>query len=200
MTRTITAILSLSLLTSCIQSLIVPRKIKKQFTLCYDKRSTGLEAKINTNGYYEFTDIWWNESGYGKTYNPRWDTTQIAVLFFDDGIFAYQYLGSEANIGGGEISATYKGVYRVIGDTIQAQRINDCRRAMPTWMGYEMLFKIVDRNTIVQLGGKALHQKDIYREVKATGLNTQLGHFKAVDSLPSSDIWLKKRKWFWCER
>lgn len=203
----------LILLTSCIQSFIVPTKIKKRFTFCYDGKPTGLESKININGFYEMTDIWWNESGYGKTYNPRWDTTQIDILFFNDGICALgfgwhsynqtgkQYLDSLAKTPNHlEINASQKGVYRVFGDTIKVQVINDVRWAAPTWMAHEVWYKIVDRNTLKRLGSKALHNEKVEdMEIERTSdINTDLAHFIPVDSLPSSDIWLKKEKWFLC--
>lgn len=197
------------LLTSCIQSYIVPNKIKKKLTICYDAKPTNLESKINTKGYYQSTDIWWNTSSYGKTYNPRWDTSKFNILFFNDGICAYgfhswkyteeKYLATISKIPDAEISSLYKGLYQVIGDTIKIQVINDCRGAAPTWMGAEILYKIIDRNTIKHLGEKQLHNNNGYNESEVTDNNTRLAHFMPADSLPTSNIWLKKKKWFLCQ-
>ncbi len=214
MNKTKYFLFALILLTSSIESCSVPGMIQKKFTFCYDGRPTGLESKISTDGFYEMTYIWWNELGYGKTYNPRWDTTHLDILFFRDGICAYdfgwyyqtgkQYLDSLANTPGNrEINSMYKGVYRVFGDTIKIQVVNNPHWLSPTWMGYEIWYKIVDKNTLKEIGEKQLHNNNGFYSVEETETtehkNNHLAHFISVDSLPSSDIWLKNKKWFLCQ-
>lgn len=196
-------------LNSCVQSFIVPKKIKQKITFCYDGKPTGLDTLIKINGFYQTMDIWWNDAGYGKSFDPKKDTNYINFIFSNDGICGYHFWGTadtakknlEArakNLKNNDFPGLYKGVYKVFSDTIKIQVINDCRWAMPTWMGKEIWYKIIDLHTLKLIGYKNLNNNKLLHPEKKE--SPKLAYFIPVDTIPSSDIWLKKKKWFWCDR
>jgi hypothetical protein len=179
-------------LTSC-QPVRSTRNSFQDTQYCFDGQPTGLDTKINTKGYYSFTET------YTKTAEPitgqKVSSYQVNCLFLEDGVFIY-YFNPEALDG-------YWGRYAVHNDTIKAQYIEPPRGM--SWSKTEISFQIIDRNTIQQLNVQtpvAISQKDSKQNQPSGGRRTiSLGKFIIQKNLPNSDkSWLKKREWFWCDK
>ena len=160
---------------------------------CFDGKLSGLGTKINTKGYYSFTET------YTKTVTPiteqKVSSYPINCFFFDDGVLIY-YFNQEALDG-------YWGRYTMHNDTIKAQYIEP--PGGMSWSKTEIWFKIIDRNTIQQLDVDTyvnISHEDSKQNQPSGGRRTiSLGKFIIQEKLPNSDkSWLKKREWFWCDK
>jgi len=138
------------------------------------------------------------------------DTSKINFIFFKDGICIYEFYNKpekqyieECAREKKAISSQFTGTYKVIGDTIKMQIINDARGMMPTWAGWEKQFLIGPGNVLKYISSKPLHSNkktDIETFNRAEKNRIYFAAmFTPVDSMPSSYIWLMEKKWFWCE-
>lgn len=85
------------------------------------------------------------------------------------------------------------GVYTIKSDTIFCQEFTE---SFILSSYYAKRYKIIDRKTI-----ELIYSKSIKKDYKANYKNPWQGsiilHFIPADSLPSSDCWLKEKKWIW---
>lgn len=188
--------------------------VREHFTYCYDGKSTGLDSLINLKGYYEITDISFNSYGFGKYYHSGIDTSYRGIIFFKDGVCLWQFGGGvknkkyldsiTADKTHPEIRGWLSGRYKMFGDTIKMQVIEDNRWSNDSrWIAYELWYKIENKKIIRFIGLKSFSGA-FNNEFTLANPNSQYmdkahtAHFVSIDTLPSSQIWLMKRKWFWC--
>lgn len=165
-----------------------------QFTqYCYNGTPTGLDTKIDIDGYYTFSRTYIANIGYPS--KPRVTTYQFNCLFLNDGTFIY-YFSPET--GGG-----LWGKYVVKNDTIMAKFI-EAPGGM-SWSSGEISFKIVDPNIIqwLYMTFQGNITDTLTRQYQSTKdkKNISLGKFVPNDNLPNPNkSWLMKREWFWCDK
>lgn len=165
-----------------------PRYIKKNFTLCYDGINIEVDSVLNIDGIFKLGNVIElpdNKTLY--TYKnrermevPKIDTFYTELRFYKDGIHSNQ--------------GDY-GRYVIIGDTIITQFINH-PTLMSQWGGWEVQYKIIDKNTISFIQIKPLHRQSkqnntIFKHSFITGNYIQ-------KEKPDSNCWLLDKKWFLC--
>ena len=199
-----------------------PRMIKKNF-ICYNEKDTGIDSLLNTNGYYTISGINRDKIHRRPIQSILFvsgDTIRTNILFFKDGIFLFGFHNYDQKISdyiedvinrrsSGRNHPFYIwgfwGKYTIDGDTIKAQYINHPGMTN-TWMGYESWFKVIDRNTIKLIASRKLFYDKFHKdksEMDLVFLNDKdclNANFIPLSAVPPSDTWLKKRKWFWCDK
>lgn len=194
----------------------VPHRLTRELD-CYTKNNTGLDTLINIHGFYTKMVINENEGilgmRHGKFQKLGIDTSYFNFVFFNDGIFVgdisapgrsiSNYLDQMFN---GEKTfndrAFYQGSYSIQGDTIKVQYISPGYSNV--WNGYEIWYRIVDKNTIVDFYRKYLglsasdRTKEAYKPRYYDNANPS--RFVFVKNMPESSSWLKKEKWFYCNQ
>ena len=205
----------------------VPNTIQKNFTNCYCNDSTRLDSLININGYYVITDLYNKEQKFFDTnsviYNNPKDTFYLNIMFFNDGLYVRNFGTSlcdnnyscikqyckdiNEDLSGVKQKefgdAGYWGCYSIKNDTIIVQQINYPSPPC-VWIASEIKYKVMDRNTIVEVDSKPIHYmsesdwKNYFRNKKPT--DKDIATFKPLIQKPNSDCWLKKEDWFWCNK
>ena len=191
----------------------IPRKLKREFN-CYTGQYTGLDTLINIHGFYSEMVIR-DHTGLsgmkdGKFQKLGIDTSYYSVIFFNDGLFignvgmpgltASEHI-NKAGIEGGKVSGT-AGTYEVSGDTIKVKYIIS-GAANNAWGGFEVWYKVIDKNTIVDFYRRLLlvsatdRSKEAYQPKMYSDSNQS--KFVHVPNMPKSYNWLKDEKWFNCE-
>jgi len=196
----------------------VPKNIKQGFTYCDNGEKTNLESLINIEGYYVEAK---------PLLDSKVGTYYINFMFYDDGSFVYGFYdcNSEKREKGksniplyfdeiisdneGEISKSfynsfYWGRYLISGDTIKTQYINHPVSISPDWAAWEIWYKVIDRNTIIEIYSKPIHymsESDCknYQEYKKKEKPNFPAKFIAVEKKPVPNCWLKQEDWFWCK-
>jgi hypothetical protein len=202
----------------------VPKSIRKRMTYCYNGLDTGLDTLININGYYNLTYIWERDERY--TTKGQWvhkiDTMHSNIMFYNDGMFAsglwgrdlnnrnyinrdiqyyFNVLEESENI---TIGASYRGSYKISGDTIKTQYINHSSALTNVWMAFETWYKVIDKNTIKIIARKKLYYDRMNQDKSEMDLHLLDNNdqktlsFFPIQTRLDSDCWLKKKKWFWC--
>ena len=192
----------------------VPKHIKQGFTFCYLEEKTSIKEIINIEGYFEM-----------KTTN----SSSLNFMFFEDGIFLYgfydvdenrrkkgypsisSYFKEIVNDENGQLSSVFYnsfqwGAYQIFGDIIKVQFVNHPASPSPYWSAWEVWYKVIDKNTIIETFYKPIHymsesdwknwEKNSFRRKN----NIVPAKFIPVDQKPASDCWLKMEDWFWCEK
>lgn len=212
-------IVSISL-TSCAY-FTVPKHIKQGFTYCYDGKNTGIKSLLNIDGYYVIPKPY-DKYGKNAVYMHEIDTFYLNLMFFEDGIFVDNFydcnserlMKNEQNIPlyfkeiAEDKKATFYqsfnwGCYIISRDTIKVQFLNHPALLSPTWTAFEIWYKVIDRNTIIEIDSKPIHymtKSDWDNNLKyKKERKIYPARFIPVDVMPSSDCWLKKKEWFWCK-
>lgn len=142
----------------------------------------------------------------------------INIIFFKDGVYLENFLILDdkpttvqnyfnhiydANVDTvtSNFHATWWGTYKIQGDTIIALFffIGSLNAG---WFGREEWYKILDNQTI-----KSIYANPIGGDVSVEQLQEfwcnrdrfTTGKLVPLEKIPSSDCWLKKGKWFWCD-
>jgi len=204
------------LFVSC-NTTLVPSYIKKNFSNCYGGDRTGLDTIINIQGFYRQLkeyDKW----GEYAVYEHRIDTFEIYFFLSADGMFFYNIIFNGKYRRNRNMKFPYpsygKGCYVINRDTIIAQCIS--KFTQTNFVAWEYKYKIIDKNTLLFVSSKALHrtnpipaivlerQEQKEREFeKVFGrkrVNSDTARFVPLEEIPPSDCWLKKKRWFWCDK
>ena len=96
---------------------------------------------------------------------------------------------------------TPTGIYSISNDTIKVQSVNN-----PTipkvWGASEVYYKIIDRNTLVEIDARLLHKHTSDDSVgfylSKKYIKKSEAKFVKMENMPVFDSWLKREKWFWC--
>lgn len=189
------------------------KDLRKDFTNCFEGKSTNIRSLIDIDGYYIMYDL---EGYYYGFKNEFEDTLDINMIFYEDGTLFYNFFSRfdyPKDIPGFLKKMTqngdkdpfyfgfYWGVYRIDGDTIKAQYINHARGMAP-WDAREEWFKVVNRNTLTCIYAKMLGEK--MTEVAIVNYKKAISRYTAarfvpLEVIPPPNCWLKKEEWFWCK-
>ncbi len=213
-------LLFLFLFSSCFK--ITPQGVKREFTQCYDGSLADPSSQFLKNGYWYRESIVKQYDEFNFTKVIRIDTLIYTFVLFPDGIFLdiltfikndnKQYFGK---IPEGELNVldqwiaygSHTGLYLLRNDTIIIQKISKSGNFSTPWYVFESWYKIIDQNTIVEI---ALERRFPY-ESKPSDFNSKtdstffhvenslIYKFHPLTNLPSTDGWLIKKKWFWCD-
>jgi hypothetical protein len=159
-------------------------------------KSTNIRELIEIDGYYPLPgSLESNDSP-----NP---SNIGCEMFFEDGSWVYFHFQSEvpnnkkqANMSRYLLywnESSDWGVYKIEYDTIILYRYLQ-GGFLIEWGLDEVKYKIIDRNTIQKIDTRGLLKADhgYYKMIEEGPM-----HFTPADSLPSSDCWLKEKKWIW---
>lgn len=187
--------------------------IKQGFTFCYNEEKVPIKELINIEGYFEMRAI---------------NSSSLNLMFYEDGTFLYGFfdVDEERRKAGnpsislyfeeiiydnnGQISTVfYKsfrwGCYQISGDTIRAQFVNRPVSPSPTWAAWEVWYKVIDRNTIVELYCNPLHYLsdsdwiNWNNNKKKRAKTIVPAKFIPLEKIPIPNCWLKEEDWFWCD-
>lgn len=203
--------------TSC--HLITPHSIKNEFTQCNTGSNQDKCLPFNTNGFWVYGMK--NDYSYVNYNNETVYVSDSAfsfMLFFSDGM--YVHISYETRLSlqtyfieihqlklKGKKHWFYKtndwGNYSVHSDTIKVKWVSKPSNFSDGWYLYENWYKIIDQSTIVKIESK---QKFPYAPELAKfkismmdGESRFVYKFFPFDSMPDSNGWIKKKKWFWCD-
>lgn len=209
----------LLILPSCIN--MQARKVfRKNIKTCYsDKVNLIANEKIYLNGYYVMYIKGPFSSGPPNTsYYKTYDSLPHNIFFFKDGVYLNNFLvlddnpatvqnyfnnTYEATVDSvtSNFRARYWGTYKIQGDTIVAQYFF-MGSLNAGWFGWEDWYKIIDKQTIKLIYTYPLRGGISDEEMQVLNYNRSrfsTGKLVPLEKLPSSDCWLKKEKWFWCD-
>lgn len=211
-------VVSTTLLSGCYTT-TARQEFGKRIRTCY----TGgiiesLNNKFDNKGYYTCYEKL-NNSGEGLTSikgNIPLDSFQVNIMFFDDGIYLNNFyikdkyaddiqyyfnnvFGTDEDIDNYWYNP-FMGSYTLSGDTIKTQFffIGSLNAG---WYGVEEWFKIIDRTKLKSIYRGLLGIQVTNELLQAYSKNHgyyPLAKFVPLNRMPSSDCWLKKEKWFWC--
>jgi hypothetical protein len=107
-----------------------------------------------------------------------------------------------------------KGCFVVNRDTIIAQWIS--KYTQTNFVAWESKYKILDKNTLlfigtrplykvdplpaIELERKELEEKDFEKVFGRKRIVNDTATFVPLKEVPPSDCWLKKKRWFWCDK
>jgi hypothetical protein len=209
-----------------------PKYIKEGFNFCYNGQPTGIDSIINIDGYYSITNTF-NEPVFSNSFNREiieyeLDSLNGYLMFFEDGTFIsgfhdtnperinktksnmseYMHEITENN-NLGVSSYFYEGFswgrYYISCDTIKGQHVKRPIKGSTNsfWYAYEVWFKVIDRNTIIEIYRKPIHimtdsDWNNFQHGQKKRL-TNPAKFFPVKEIPNSNGWIKYEKWFWCD-
>ncbi len=196
-----------------------PLKYLNELTLCYSKNSVNNHARLKHNGYYiqELTFIIHHFKGSDWEIIERKSSNNF--IFFENGIFLFgisdrnefRVLGgtSDLDLYFQELSyspeetmrfhnSDYWGLYYVSNDTIRTQYINHPSWNMP-WNAIEQIFVVDDQGKLNSIKTRVLGITNTNIIPSHTELIRHPAEYIPLETLPSSDAWLKREKWFWCD-
>ncbi len=202
------------ILLGLISCLTMPKYIKNRFSNCYNGEYTRIDSLINIEGIYSMASV----NSY-FIYNKqskrvlRIDTNYVYFIFWPDGMFLFNLLNSNLTenqnnlqdinrINGFLYRNFYWGSYKIQNDTIIAQYFNNPYPYIgKKHYAYEIQFKVVDRNTLSRIIARPLFRTDneAYYEAQKNKIYMD-AKFYHLHQLPYSDGWIKKRRWFWCDK
>lgn len=214
-----TVVLILLFITGC-YSIIARKEFKDKLKTCYSgEQSLNVNVQIDLDGYYLMYERGDFSFGPPNTpYHYTYDSLPINIFFFKDGIFLYNFLLLDEspqsiqnyfnNIYDTTLdtiehfkSASWCGSYNIYNDTLKAQFffIGGFNAG---WFGRELWYKIVDSQTIKSIYAYPIPADVSEEQLQQYWYNNDRyspGHLVPLQKLPSSDCWLKKEKWFWCD-
>ncbi len=215
----------LLILHSCWSVQQVPRKYVDKFDKCFDGVDNNYDSIIDLNGYYEAIVL--NTKPYTFWDGVPHYTSKTVMMFFEDGTCVYGIGGFntgekdelffDENVANPKrqesfSNSYYWGLYRINHDTLSMTCINHISFGYPPWVLINFTYLIQDKKTIKCIKEKRFLTDYSFDKVKsyetnyndfyASGEDTIFyypAHFVPLKSLPSSDCWLKKNRWFWCD-
>jgi len=200
----------------------VPKHIRNDFSILYDSINFKVDTILKINGYYTIPKQYFSprfeKPNFRGKYTTALDTFYLNYIFFEDGLYARNFspnipdtvikylkeIAHDTNTTGllkrSFYQGPYWGIYRIDGDTLITQSINNpCTPKV--WVATEERFFILKNNSILQFSTKVLGKYPKYdmeiwaQEEKDKKYNPAI--FIPVTILPESNSWLKKEKWFW---
>lgn len=211
-------IVSTTLLSGC-YTITARKEFKNKIKTCYTGEKTNRLNNIFDNlGYFTLYVKGNFSSGEPNTKDYiEYDSLPINIMFFNDGIYLQNFYLHDKhaddmqyyfnNIYGTEEDEenfwqnSFWGSYMLWGDTVRTQFffIGSLNAG---WYGVEEWYKIIDRKTL-----KSIYRRPIGTSVTSEQLETYWknddrytqAEFVPLNRMPSSDCWLKKEKWYWCD-
>lgn len=176
----------------------------------YNEAKTNIRDIINIDGYFVHAEPEDVDSSY--TYFMFFEDGMVNMRVHDYSVFApsnkdediVQYIRQVVSDENAKKSKMFYnslgwGKYTITNDTIKINYHSGW--GYPNCYAFEMWFKVIDRTHIVDIYFSRItadtpnmteYQKnqEVYKE-------TIPSRFIPLKNLPSSDCWLKKKKWFW---
>lgn len=204
--------------TSCGQ--LVPKSIRKNFTVCAS-RSKALTTGLRTSGYYTIREFTRKNTKNLTDVIPN--TFDINIIFYPDGFLVFNFFDADSpspgnterylrDVYGGKsrdvfYRAFYWGVYNIIDDTITAQVIQkrSSKLSIAPVDAIEYKFAIKkDMNLEFLTTEMRPLDNPTKSEAQAFKMSALRREFSPVEFvpfsyIPPSDSWLKKESWIWCE-
>ncbi|PKP22645.1 MAG: hypothetical protein CVU05_02955 [Bacteroidetes bacterium HGW-Bacteroidetes-21] len=210
----------------------VPSDIKNNFKPCFNQNKSDIHSKINTQGYYVVKEpLQKSLSDNGKALKNNQgevsDTSHYCTLFFEDGTFLANFFDineDRCKKGMSDIPQLFQeiaqdskgktaksfyswfrwGKYSISGDTIKAKWTNHPLSISPNWSAWEVWYKIIDKNTLVEISSTPLHHmtdsdwKNFEIYSKRDTIPKIPARFVPASVVPEPNSWLKQKKWYWC--
>lgn len=209
-------------ITSC--AVRVPKYIQEHFTFCYDGKNTGIDSLINIKGYFVIEEPYDRYMQVPPYTDHKRDTIYTNIMLFEDGTITEFHSVDEEGSGTGQsniplylkeiaqnksgkkaywfYNSQYWGRYIIDGNLIKIQNVNLGSSWRP-WGAWEVCYKVIDRNTIIQIDTKPIHEmtESDWKnwEINKKKLKYFPAKFVPVEVRPAPDSWLKKEPWFWCK-
>jgi len=169
-----------------------------QSTIKLEGKNTNIRDLIDIDGYYQ--DIDDKSKRTGRMFFE--DGTCVTLFWFKEGvtedmkrenlsqaIYSWKQKGQVR-------WGTYWGVYTINKDTIVLQNVTKAGLFNMSWSFNEIMYKVLDRQTLKLIYYKDLLAKDD-GDPYEIGKKNFTDKFVPTDSFPSSDCWLKEEKWIW---
>lgn len=171
------------------------KEVINKSTIKLEGKKTSISDLIDIDGYYTSDPENMKYGGY---------------IFFEDGSWAYFFKKSELTQFDLQTSLDQSikkeksgkwgdwGVYTIQNDTIVVYSYDEPLRLAP-WGLSEQRYKVIDRQTLQYVFYKSKIEDHEYNERHNNPWidNPHYLYFIPADSLPSSDNWLKEKKWIW---
>ncbi|RPH32187.1 MAG: hypothetical protein EHM93_10225 [Bacteroidales bacterium] len=185
-----------------------PSSLINGFSYCFDGKPTGIDSIIGVNGLYR-----------GKMVLYDGQILYSSLMLYRDGSIA-QELGKVptdsaliqdyfTSLGhkGEEMSKKTPcswGRYIVSNDTIKVQLIVHYSY-FDGWDAYEVHYKILDKRRIIEISSKPIGREYSRDYLEMYDDNVKKSKyfpmtFIPLKQRPDSTCWLKKEKWFWCNK
>lgn len=194
--------------TSCVHILFTPSSItKKNLDICYDGGSTGLESVLKIQGYF-WKHVWIYDDQGELVFS---DTTEL--VFLRDGTCIVEIVSDSTELRGvdyintriargQDISGYYTGIYQVNNDTITMQILSHVTFGnFNPWEALESKYLILNDTTIKFIESTNLTESQGYPWRTTVSFRTlnSVARFVPLDTLPTYDMWVREKKYFWCE-
>ncbi len=172
---------------------------------CFKNQSSRLTEKIRLDGYYTYNNKYnYSVNNTKLSKNNGQGSGQINIMFFSNGLALHEFIIENDVILYGKPSS-----YTLKGDTIKLLSSNRPPSAPVHSLRYDS-FKIINDTTLDYLGFSNDKELDSERMIvflndSLIGENT-LGVYSNAHFINSSitfdqnTLWLKKKKWFWCDK
>ena len=191
-------------LLSTISCVSQKREMISKSTIKLEGRNTNIRDLIEINGYYQRMDSTGSAS-YRMFFE---DGTYVALFWFKEGVTEDM---KRENLSQAIVSWKQKGqvrwgirwgVYKIEKDTIIGQFFQvGTFLGGGWWKCEEQKYEIIDKRTL-----KLVYSKSLFKDDERYDMNkypyeiskkNYVYEFVPADSLPSSDCWLKEKKWIW---
>jgi len=164
---------------------VVPDDAISNFTQFHEGNIINANKKLRIDGYYE--GLFKNE----QLFNYR-------IIFFDDGSAAFNFHESFLISKFQLRNNTACGTYILNNNIINAQII--CIYGSGDYYCLEKKFKILNDTTLCLIQTKDLVDKTVIMNDSTKDDYLKPLHFIKLEQKPDSIFWLKKKRWFWCDK
>ena len=197
-----------------------PIRIQQAFIYKYDGKETGIDSLININGYYKangyvnekndtiyhggnmmfFKDGMFTQDMFSRNYYSK----DISYLKDVPRFFQAVHQDDSLGISNPFYERPIWGRYLIFGDTIKLQYVIRpiLYSSDPSWYAMEMWYKVIDKNMIQEIftkpiGISNMEKMNYYEARKREHIILLPCTFVSTEILPSSNGWIKQKKWFW---
>lgn len=193
----------------------LPQTFKEELG-CFKEQQTNLDKLINTQGFYREHEIIDNRRNWvtgktGKLELGGIDTTYFDFMFLENGLFIGPIHGSNGESTRSYINRCFtenkpivtffQGTYRIDDNLIKVKYVNTSGYDNGYWSGFEVWYKVIDRNTIAEVYTRQFSRyrwnKD-RKEYKPIRHNGAPAKFVSVENIPKPRIDFSEEKWFKC--
>lgn len=187
----------------------IPHSVKTKMTHQFPSFSKNDNSypQIQFDGLYRIFDK--NIIYYGYSPQVRVDSTALYFMFFEDGLFAYNFhLKKQPNdlvvdfnnfylLKDGSLAASFWGIFERKGDSIFAQILHKPLSSNDSWDFRSLSFQILNDSTLILNKDMDLLGKNETDSIEDPIRSYSTAQFIKAINLPSPKNWLKKEKWLW---
>lgn len=187
----------------------MPSSVKTKMThqLPSFSKNDNIYPQIQFDGLYRIFDK--NIRYYGYNPQERVDSTALYFMFFEDGLFAYNFhLKKQPNdlvldlnnfylLKDGSLNANFWGIFERNGDSILVQILHKPLSSNDSWGFRSLSFQILNDSTLILNKDMDLLGKNETDSIEDPIRSYSTAQFIKAINLPSPKNWLKKEKWLW---